>query len=478
METVMQNRTAVANAEPVIAIVGADIRVSAAALPFEVFRALADHLTFPNPERRALERAGRYALHLPETVQAYWYDGDALVLPRGVGSMLRELLGDGLVVQDLTKTQTPVAVSFRGRLRSYQQRAVTAALRQRDGVIVGPPGCGKTAMGLAWVAARRQPALWVVPSIDILDQTAGEAEHFLGIKAGRIGAGAWEVGDVLTVATVQTLIRHVDKLAGLPFGAVVVDEAHHVPAATFFDVVSALPARFRLGLTATPERSDGLSRLLPAVMGPVVDTITQDDLEAAGVSVRPTLVWVLTDFTYYGDQTEYARLINALTTDRKRNELALALLEREARAGHVVLALTDRVQHAELLAAELSARGVTAAALVGNVKAAERQAILADFRAGKVSVVVATRLADEGLDVPELDRLFLLAPMRASGRVQQRLGRLMRALPDKEPVVFDFRDVNVGVLESQARSRWWSVYRHLVAAEHRIGGADLERQAG
>src|SRR5690606_6905296 len=123
METVMQNRTAVANAEPVVAIVGADIRVSAAALPFEVFRALADHLTFPNPERRALERAGRYAPHLPETVQAYWYDGDALVLPRGVGSMLRELLGDGLVVQRFTKTQTPVAVSFRGRLRSYQQRA-------------------------------------------------------------------------------------------------------------------------------------------------------------------------------------------------------------------------------------------------------------------------------------------------------------------------------------------------------------------
>src|SRR5690606_42014932 len=114
METVMQNRTAVANAEPVIAIVGADIRVSAAALPFEVFRALADHLTFPNPVRRALERAGRYAMHLPETVQGYWYDGAPLVLPRGVGSMLRAMLGDELVVQVVTKPKAPVGVECRG----------------------------------------------------------------------------------------------------------------------------------------------------------------------------------------------------------------------------------------------------------------------------------------------------------------------------------------------------------------------------
>src|SRR5690606_41559106 len=98
METVMQNRTAVANAEPVVAIVGADIRVSAAALPFEVFRALADHLTFPNPERRALVRDGRYALTLPATVAAYWCGGVRLVPPRGGGSMLRERRGDRLEV--------------------------------------------------------------------------------------------------------------------------------------------------------------------------------------------------------------------------------------------------------------------------------------------------------------------------------------------------------------------------------------------
>lgn len=462
---------AVATQERVTATVAADIRLDADAVPGHVRRAIQSDLTFPNPERRTLERLGRYAGHLPASIPAFEHVDGTLVLPRGYGPRLRELLGDTLHADDETAAQDAVDVRFRGNLRDYQDRALAAALGGRDAVVVSPPGSGKTVIALAWMAARRQPTLLVVNTHDLADQAADRAREFLGVEAGRIGGGVWEIGNELTVATVQTLARNLDKLADLPFGAVIFDEAHHVPADTFFAVASRLPARFRLGITATPDRADGLEGLLPAALGPIAHTITQADLEAAGVNVRPSLVWVETGFTYPGDPTEFTRLVTALTEDERRNALALRLIKREAVGGGVVLALTDRVAHAQMLADELRARGVTAEALVGSVKADERQRILADFRAGAVSIVVATRLADEGLDVPELDRLFLLAPMRASGRVTQRLGRLMRARPGKEPIVFDFRDVKVGLLESQARSRWFNVYRNIVADEKRIGGA-------
>lgn len=458
--------------ERVVARVGADIRVGWDALPSDVRWALVDELTFPNPQHRSLERMGRYAGHVPEHLVAYRQDGGDLVLPRGMGSRLRELLGDALYVEDLTAAFDPVEVTFRGTLRPYQRAALEAALRQRDGVVVAVTGAGKTVLSIAWIAARRQRTLFVVHTAALADQTAAAAKRFLGVEAGRIGGGRWDVGHVLTVATVQTLVRNLDKLADMPFGAVVFDECHHVPASTFFEVATRLPARFRFGLTATPTRTDGLDRLITATLGPVAATIEQADLQAAGVNVQPSLIWVETEFTYSGDPTEFTRLVTALTEDTRRNELALQLLEREAKAGHTVLALTARVKHARALAEALRGRGVGAEALVGNVPADRREAMLAAFRAGDLSVLTATSVADEGLDVPELDRLVLLSPQRAAGRVTQRLGRLMRARPGKEPVVYDFRDVRVGLLESQARSRWFGVYRHIVADESRIGGVE------
>jgi len=119
----------------------------------------------------------------------------------------------------------------------------------------------------------------------------------------------------------------------------------------------------------------------------------------------------------------------------------------KARAGHVCLVLSGRIDHCHALADGITAYGVSAAVLTGEVKRATRKELLDQARAGKLSVLVATSLADEGLDLPRLSRVFLAYPSRSRGRTVQRLGRLMRPYAEKtDAALFDFVDRKVPLL--------------------------------
>ena len=248
---------------------------------------------------------------------------------------------------------------------------------------------------------------------------------------------------------------------------VVVDECHHTPATTFLHVVGLFPAWRWLGLTATPGRADGLWPFATSTIGPVLHRVTPEDLEAAGKLVRPRLRWVVTGFRhdFHGD---WHALMDALTTDTERNLLIVQLVAREAQEGHLCLVLTERVAHAALLADALRRLlpSEPVAVLTGSTPRKEREKVIVGARAGKVRVLLATRLADEGLDLPSLERMFVVTPRRAATKVLQQAGRVMRTAPGKrEPVIYDFRDRWVPVLEAQARARWLGVYRGLVASE-------------
>jgi superfamily II DNA or RNA helicase len=313
------------------------------------------------------------------------------------------------------------------------------------------------------VAHWRQPALILVHSKDLLNQTIAAVRQWLGVEPGTIGGGKVDTRSV-TVGMVQTLNKRselVEELAG-QFGLVLLDEAHHAAASTFMGLLQHFPAKFRFGLTATPKRADGLGLFMTSVIGPIRHEITQDELEASGVLVVPRVEFVKTNFHYEYDD-DFTDMITELVRDTGRNELIYSVIRQLLDDGRRVIALSGRVEHAEEFYRifERVMPGIAALA-VGTMKKGERAESIRRITDGEARVLFATSLADEGLDAPCLDALVLMSPSRSERKTIQQAGRIMRSVDGKrQPVICDLVDSRTPILRSQAHSRFFGVYREL-----------------
>ena len=427
------------------AVVDSLIRLDASAVHPRALEILRRALTFPNPEYVRRLRFDRWVGATPEEISLLEVGDDGRVtLPRGGVGHLRESLaaaGQSVVFED-RRVRAPVAdLRLRLELRDYQQAAAAALARGVQGCVVLPCGSGKTVVAAATLAAVGQRALVLVHTHDLAEQWQEAVRRTLGSEAAVHGEASGEEATV-TVALVQALAAMEPaelRAFGRRFGAVVVDEAHHVPALTFREVLGALPAKYRFGLTATPERPDGLTPLLNLGIGPTVYRIGHDELVDAGHLIVPKIVPVATGCAPAADA--YSALVQALIADDDRNGLVCDLVAGRVGEGRTVLILSARVDHCETLAAALRERGVAAEALTGRVPRRRRAEVLGRFRDGETRALCATSLADEGLDVPALDAVVLATPARAEGRTVQRLGRLMRPHPGKNtPTLYDLVD--------------------------------------
>jgi superfamily II DNA or RNA helicase len=429
-------------------------------------------LEFPNPEhekQRKLIKAGimRWAAHLEPTVRLYrthaagteagaWFKPRTYSVPMGAA---------------WCNVERDDALRYYSRvhgftwLMDHQKRAAIAALRWRSGVIVAPCGAGKTQVGVALHAASKTdlPTLVIVHTRDLALQWAERVELLLGIKAlkpvgaaafGKVAHGAQvlakqEGQGCIVVTTVQTLTAVAD-LHQYPFGLVILDEAHHAPASTFQTVLGAIQCETVYGLTATPERSDGWTPAMYAWLGPKRYEVQARDLQAIGLTLAPRIVIVKTGC--YATTGDFTEACTQLAASDERNAIIAELVETHGEFPQLVL--TSRIEHAEELAK------VIPNSIVVTGRSKLREKAFADIRGKVVNVLIATQLADEGLDLPGLVAVHLTMPSRAEGRVVQRVGRVMRAAPGKgRPTVYDYVD-DMGLFESQARARM-RAYREL-----------------
>ncbi len=420
-----------------------------------------DRLTFPNPAYAEAERRGFSTWNIPAKIKGYALDGDVLTMPRGFTRQLVGILrGAGIQYQidDRRRTLAPVDFTFKGELRDFQVEAIEAMLSRDFGTLAASTGSGKTVVALALVAERRQPALIVVHTRELQEQWQARIETFLGIPAheiGRIGGGKNQVGQKITVALVQSLYKCASEVAPR-IGHLIVDECHRTPSRTFTEAVTAFDCRYMTGLSATPWRRDGLSRLIYWYLGDKVHEVDKAALVEAGHVLSADVVWRETDFTPYHDPSEqYSKMLSELTQDPARNALIAQDVAQEAgNGGGVCLVLSDRKTHCEALQEALEGRGIKAAILTGDLGNGQRQAVVQALNAGHVKVLVATgQLIGEGFDCRELSTLFLATPIKFNGRLLQYLGRVLRPAPGKDKAtVYDYADP-VGVLECAARSR-------------------------
>lgn len=430
-----------------------NIALTKSQLPTQLQKRIIDDLTIENPAFTAALRQDRSTYNIPKQIKLYDFDqnNERLLLPRGYGKRLMQLLkadGTPFTVADNRLTLPAVDFGSKIKLRDYQAPAVDALVKHRQGGIAAPCGSGKTAILLETMARIGQPALWVTHTIELLNQGTDRAVQAFDIDRDEIGiiaGGKVTVGPMLTLALIQTLAKADIKDLAPRFGAVFVDEAHHLAARSFFHPIGQFPALYRLWASATPERSDGLTEMVFAAGGPVLHTIEHGEVPV----ITPRLVVVETGFT--GTADEYTQLISDLIQDQRRNGLIVRTISAEA-PGNYSLVLSDRTEHLTILRDQLTRKlpGMEIALLTGSMGKKDRLAVMGRVQNRQVDILLATQLAREGLDITHLNRLFLCTPKRATGAIQQEVGRVMRPCEGKvDAAVFDFWDSKSPMLKAQ-----------------------------
>jgi superfamily II DNA or RNA helicase len=345
---------------------------------------------------------------------------------------------------------------FRGHLTEVQEQAAKSLLAHDLGVFVAPPGVGKTVVGTYLVPTRGRTTLVLVHRKPLLDQWVAQFSLFLGLppKAiGQIAGGKRTPTGRLDVAMLQSLVRDgtVDDLVAT-YGHVIVDECHHVPAASFERVMNEVKARYVTGLTATPYRRDGHQQIIHMQCGPVRFAIDPKS-EAARRPFEHRLICRETSFCApgLGSNAGIQELYAAMATDGRRNELILNDVIGALEQGRSPILLTERRDHLEYFATRL--RGFTRHLVVlqGGVTAKARReakAQLAAITRDEERLILATgRYIGEGFDDARLDTLFLAMPVSWKGTLVQYTGRLHRLSPGKHEVrIYDYVDRAVPLL--------------------------------
>jgi len=448
--------------EAVRTVIGRNLRVSG--LPVRLKDELIRKLQFTNPKWLENERLGRWNGHVPKTLRFYEKVGsDTLLIPRGY--MRRLLLtcrreSIQYAIDDRRRACPAEEIAFNGQLKPFQQKAVDLMLAKDFGTMCAPTGSGKTVMALYMIAKRGQPAVIVVHTKELALQWIERAEQFLQIPAaeiGLIGTGQKRIGQILTVALVQSLYKCAAEVSA-KVGFLIVDECHRAPSRTFTEAVTEFDSKYMLGLTATPFRRDRLSQLIFWHLGDIHHEVSKEQLVAGGDILKVEVVWRETDFSpYYDPVNEYSKMLAELTADDARNRMICedVVKEMQQQTG-VCLVLSDRKKHCETLQSILKYKfDVSAELLTGDLTSAQRREVLEGLEQGRVKVLIATgQLVGEGFDQKDLATLFLATPIRFSGRVVQYLGRILRPSHIKTQArVYDYVDVKVEVLKAAAQAR-------------------------
>ena len=353
----------------------------------------------------------------------------------------------------------------------HQDKAL-AAWKQADmaGVVVLPTGSGKTYLAMMAMHECRRPTLVVVPTLDLVSQWVRVIEAVYPIQAGIIGGGEFTTRDV-TVITYDSAVRHVDHL-GNRFGLVVFDECHHLPGEMYSEIARMSLAPFRLGLTATPERSDGSESLLDDLVGGIVFSsrvsalagnilapyetrrITvplspQEDEEyraarehylgfcrQQGVRLGDAGGW--TDFLRKTARSRAGR--EAFAAYRHQRNIPLTCAAKfQALAELLVQHRQDRIivfTHINELAYKVS-RQYLIPVITHQTPTRERAKILDHFASGIYPAVVTSRVLNEGVDVPEANVAIILSGSGSIREHVQRLGRILRQQEGKRAMLYE-----------------------------------------
>lgn len=425
------------------------------------------NLIIPNPEYSKKQRMGLWTGNTEPQLYLFYVDGDTLALPCGTGKEIRQFIsGDTVIQQDLADNGR---IEYPGQvpLYEYQERAVEAMRKAGCGILQSPCGSGKTQMGIALAARIGRKTLWVTHTADLLTQSYERAEQYYPRELlGKITAGRVQIGSHLTFATVQTLSKLDLQKYKYTWDVIIVDECHRVSGTPsgmkmFYRVMSSLAARYKYGLSATVHRSDGLIKSTFAVLGDVKYQVPDEAVAEKTMQVRilrrDTGVQINRSCLDTDGTLVYSKLMEYLVNNAKRSDRILSdLIDNQQ---HFNLILSDRLLHLQQIMAamppEIRQYAVMIDGKMTSKKArADRIRAIEEMRSGEKHFLFASyNLAKEGLDIPRLDRLYLVTPKKDYAVVTQSIGRIARTFEGKKDAVcYDYVD-DIQFCENQWKRR-------------------------
>ncbi|MFZ5481546.1 MAG: DEAD/DEAH box helicase family protein [Myxococcota bacterium] len=377
--------------------------------------------------------------------------------------------------------------------RPYQAEAVRAWHDARwRGVIVLPTGAGKSFVAERAIAETRRSTLVVVPTLDLLSQWYGNLKAAFGEDVGVVGGGVHELRD-LTVTTYDSACLHMERF-GDRFGLVIWDEAHHLPAPAYARAAEACIAPLRLGLSATPERPDGMEARLFELVGPIC--YRREITELAGDWLAEYSTEVVTVRLTDEEKARYDALrgryrafvdmhrISMRGPDGWRQFLQVSSRSKEGRAAFKAWLESKRIMHGTdrkletvraLVAQEWGRRTIVftndndtayriaemllAPCITHHTDVKERRAWLDAFAAGEVTVLVTSRVLNEGVDLPAAEVAVVVSGTSTVRESVQRLGRILRPGANKQAVLYELVSEGTTEVHASERRREHDAYR-------------------
>jgi superfamily II DNA or RNA helicase len=444
---------------------------------------------------------------LEEYVRMYRVVGEYYAFCRGDLGKLHKLFPEFEFVDRRTDSPMKMDFKFTGTLREDQKLGIKTFIEPNlGGIFQAKPGYGKTVVMVAYATLLKQNMLLLVENIDLKDQFIEKLTNFTNIKELEESLGRKLFGELtfkngepiyypITVTTYQ-LVSHdmIPRLKSIQnlFGLVMVDECHLAPAACLTKIIQYMNPQVFVGVSATPKRKDGYHRLLPDLIGPI--RYISATKNTCKVIFIPGTHY---NFDKIAEKTlNFTSVISMVVKTVSRNEKIVSNVIADLALNRRILVLTDRVNHANLLAKSLNERGILAACVTGVLKKSERNNLvdklyglekaiayvqeylpegnfdsiktwpeffeliakqnlklevldeINNIYNNKLDCIVATKqLYSLGVDIPCIDTLHMTCPSANENFIEQGIGRVQRDYSRKQyPKAIYYADSGLGIL--------------------------------